>query len=351
MSDDTRPVRAGEAINVEKLAAFLGVSGEIRISQFPSGFSNLTYLVQTGAREMVLRRPPHGTEIRSAHDMSREFRVLSALAPVYPLAPKPIAFCDDPSVIGAPFYLMERLCGVVLRSSVPEGVDLNPETMRRLSRNFIDNLADIHAIDVAAAGLSGFGRPEGYIRRQMEGWQRRYEDACSGKIPPLEAVSSWLSANTPGSSGACLIHNDYKYDNVLLDAHDLTRLRAVFDWEMATVGDPVLDLGTALGYWVDPADTEEWRSLSFGLTTLPGNLTRSELAARYAQRTGIDIAPSILWAYVYALFKIAVIIQQIYNRYLQGHSRDERFAGLGQRVQATVRAAARALDRGTVSSR
>ena len=350
MGEDTRPVRPGEALDVEKLRAYLGLTGDIEVSQFPSGFSNLTYLVKIGARELVLRRPPHGAEIRSAHDMGREYRVLAGLSKVYPLVPKTVALCEDASVLGAPFYVMERLHGIVLRTRVPEGVAATPKIMRRLSENFLDNLAAIHGVDLEAAGLTGLGKPEGYIQRQMDGWQRRYENAASERIDLLEQVSDWLRGNLPAPTGACLIHNDYKYDNVMLDPDDVTRIRAVFDWEMATIGDPLLDLGTTLGYWVEASDPAEWRDLSFGVTTLPGNLTRRELMECYGRQTGRNVEPGILWAYVYALFKIAVIIQQIYRRYLEGHSKDERFAGLGGRVHATAREAARALQRGTVSS-
>jgi aminoglycoside phosphotransferase (APT) family kinase protein len=329
----------------------LGIRGGIVVEQFPAGHSNLTYLLQAGDRELVLRRPPFGAEkIRKGHDMGREFRVLQGLSRVYPKVPKPLLLCEDRSVIGVPFYVMERVRGVLLRREPPppSAVDLSPPRMRALSEAFVDNLVEIHGLDVEAAGLGDLGRPQGYVRRQVEGWAERYRRAQTDEIPEMERVARWLYEHIPQEEGAALIHNDYKYDNLVLDPKDLS-IRAVLDWEMATVGDPLMDLGTSLGYWVEPDDPDELQRIRFCLTTLPGNLTRRELVERYAYRTGRALGPNgALFYYVYGLFKIAGIAQQIYFRYVQGLARDRRFAALIEGVRALARAAERAVQRGTI---
>lgn len=351
--DQPGPVRPGEELPLERLAPYLrerlGLEGEIAVEQFPAGHSNLTYLLRVGDRELVLRRPPFGAEkIQKGHDMGREFRVLQGLARIYPKVPKPRLFCDDPSVIGAPFYVMERVRGLILRRDPPPGLDLSPPRLRALSEAFIDTLAEIHGLDLEAAGLGDLGRPQGYVRRQIEGWAERYRRAQTDPIPEMERVARWLSEHLPPEQGAALLHNDYKYDNLVLDPHDLS-IRAVLDWEMATVGDPLMDLGTALGYWVEPDDPDDLQGIRFCLTTLPGNLTRRELVERYARRTGRALSPEdALFYYVYGLFKIAVIAQQIYFRYVQGFSQDERFSRLIEGVRALARAAERAIQRGTI---
>jgi aminoglycoside phosphotransferase (APT) family kinase protein len=348
--DATRPVRAGEGLDASRLAAYLrgrlpGFESEPEVEQFPAGFSNLTYLLRAGGVEYVLRRPPVGARVRTAHDMAREFRILSGLRPVYAKVPRALLFCEDESVVGAPFYLMERVRGRILRAHAPAGVELSPGVMRRLSEAFVDNLAEVHGVDYEAAGLGGLGRPEGYVRRQVEGWTKRYYDARTDDVPAVESLSAWLIENAPGESGrAALIHNDYKYDNVVLAPRDLTEVVAVLDWEMATVGDPLMDLGTTLGYWVDADDPAEWRRLGFGLTSLPGSLTRREVVARYALRSGREV-PCVVFYYAYGLLKIAVIVQQIYLRYRRGLTRDERFASLGRMVRACGGLALRAVEK------
>jgi aminoglycoside phosphotransferase (APT) family kinase protein len=316
---------------------------------FPGGHSNLTYLVQKGERELVLRRPPFGGEkIETAHDMGREFRILSGLADVYPRAPRPLALCEEPEVLGAPFYLMERRSGVILRGHrPPRGLTLSAEMMQTLSGALIDLLAELHAVDVAAAGLSGEGRPEGYVERQVTGWARRYEKARTDDVPQVEQVATWLAENRPAEVGAALVHGDFKYDNLVLDPRDLSRVVAILDWEMATVGDPLMDLGTSLGYWIDPDDPPEHRMLPLGPTLLPGNLTRPQLVERYAARSGRDLS-NILFYYVFGLFKIVVIAQQIYRRFKDGLTRDPRFASMIMGVQIIGRTAATALDRGRI---
>lgn len=346
--DPSKPIRTGEELDVEKLQGYMQdvldlPNHNLQIEQFPGGYSNLTYLIKTADKEYVLRRPPFGRKIKSAHDMGREYRILSKLIEVYPLVPRPVAYCEDEDILGAPFYLMERIQGVILRAKPPKGTQLTPELMQRLSENFIDNLADIHNIDFEAAGLGDLGKPEGYIQRQVTGWTKRYRDAQTDALPQIDAAADWLAAHMPAERGAAIIHNDYKYDNLLLDPNDLSKIIGVLDWEMATLGDPLMDLGTTLSYWVNPDDPPDLQANAFGLTTLPGNLTRSQLAARYAEKTEQDI-PDLLFYYVYALFKLAVIAQQIYARYKAGDSQDERFARFIGLVKLMGSVSTRALE-------
>lgn len=351
--DASRPPRSGEELDAGPLRDWLaahvpdlaGCNEPPVIEQFPGGHSNLTYLVRCGERELVLRRPPFGSKVKTAHDMGREHRILSRLWTVYPKAPRALAACDDLSVIGAPFYVMERVRGVILRhQKLPPGMELPPETMRRLSEAAVDGLAELHAVDFAAAGLGDLGRPQGYVERQVNGWHERWRNSRTDDIPDVDRAFSWLAEHLPPESGAALIHNDYKYDNLVL-APDLSRIVAVLDWEMTTVGDPLMDLGTSLGYWIDPDDDPGLRMLPAGPTTLPGNLTRAEVAERYAERSGRDVS-GILFHYVYGLLKISVIAQQIYYRYKQGLTHDERFAGLIDAVRLFGRQAAGAIERG-----
>ncbi|HEX9941246.1 MAG TPA: phosphotransferase family protein [Thermoanaerobaculia bacterium] len=348
--DSTRPVRAGEEIDAAALALWLkprlpGVEGPVEIEQFPGGHSNLTYLLHFGDRELVLRRPPFGSRVKTAHDMGREYRVLSRLYAAYPRAPRALLHCDDLSVIGAPFYVMERVRGIVLRhQKPPAGLDLPPERMRAISEAAVDGLADLHAVDWEAAGLGDLGRPEGYVARQVDGWTARWQGSRTDDVPDLDRAAAWLAANLPPESGAALIHNDYKYDNLVLHPQEPARIVAVLDWEMATVGDPLMDLGTSLGYWMDPDDAPELRLLPAGPTTLPGNLSRAEVAERYAARSGRDVS-NLVFYYVYGLFKIAVIAQQIYFRYQQGLTRDERFAAMIGAVRILGRTTAQAITR------
>jgi len=351
--DEADEIRAGELLDLERLrpfleAAFPGASGPVSALQFRKGHSNLTYLVRLGDREAVLRRAPFGTKVKSAHDMRREFDILTALQDVYAPAPRPIAFCEDESVIGARFYLMERVHGVVVRGDgSSSGLSLSPDLLRATSTALVDNLADLHAVPVSASPLASLGRPEGYVGRQVKGWTERCFAARTEAIPGVEAAAAWLGANLPGETGAALVHNDYKYDNVVLDPADPTRIVAVLDWEMATVGDPLMDLGTTLGYWVDGDDPAELRARPNGPTHLPGSLSRLEVLERYEARSGREV-PSPLFYYVFALLKIAGIVQQIYRRFVDGHTRDERFGALIDWVRTVGAQAGRALDRGRI---
>lgn len=354
MIDTTRAVRPGEELDAHKLAAFLsehvtalsGAKGEeLTIEQFPGGHSNLTYLVEARGHEWVLRRPPFGNKVKTAHDMSREVRVTTKLAPLYPPAPRVVAFTEDESILGAPFYVMERIRGVILRRRLPEGLVIDAPLARRLSSSIIDGLADLHAIDLRAAGLEDFGKPDGYVERQVTGWTERYAKAQTDEVPDVLAIAQWLAARIPSSPAPTVLHNDWKYDNLVLASDDLSRIIGVLDWEMATIGDPLMDLGTALSYWVDPTDDDMMKQLAFGPTLLPGSLTRPELAARYAERTGRDVS-NVLFYYCFALFKTAVVAQQIYARYKKGLTKDERFAMMIVGVQVLSRVAREAAERG-----
>ena len=350
-TDQPKAVRQGEALELTTLEPYLrehlNLTGELRVKQFPSGFSNLTYLLELGGASLVLRRPPFGANIKSAHDMGREYRVLSHLHPVYSKAPKPLLYCEDVEVIGAPFYVMERVEGVILRGTMPEERAPEPDLMRGVAASLVNALAELHAVDLDAAGLRDFGRPEGYVARQVHGWAERYKAAQTDHVPTLEAAAGWLAGNMPPESGAALIHNDFKYDNVVLAPHDPTRITAVLDWEMATVGDPLMDLGTSLGYWTQTDDPPAMQRLGLSPTALPGNPTRAEVVEQYEQASGREVLEPVFY-YVYGLFKVAVIVQQIYARYKKGLTKDERFAGLIHAVRACGEMAERAVDRGSV---
>jgi aminoglycoside phosphotransferase (APT) family kinase protein len=342
-TDHPRAVRQGEELDLARLEPFLRshfpeISGPLRVEQFPSGHSNLTYLLRAGERELVLRRPPFGSKVKSAHDMGREYRVLSKLHPAYPPAPKVLLYCENEAVIGAPFYIMEPIHGVILRRDPPAGMTFAAETAQRLSESFIDNLALLHSLDYGAVGLGELGKPQGYLERQVRGWTERYHGSKTHELPEVERLSAWMSQRMPPASGAALIHNDYKYDNVVLDPADITKIAGVLDWEMCTVGDPLSDLGTTLAYWVDPQDSEELQKIRWCPSNYPGSLSRAKLAERYARATGRDVSELVFYL-VFARFKIAVIVQQIYYRYRQGLTKDARFAAMADVVRILMRAA------------
>ncbi len=349
--DTTKPIRAGEELKAESLEAYLlehlpGARGPLTVEQFPGGSSNLTYLIRLGELELVLRRPPFGNRVKSAHDMGREYRVLSKLHTVYGPAPRPVIYCEDESVIGAPFYCMERRRGVILRRSLPAGFTLDPPTVARLNRAFIDNLVALHKIDYEAAGLADLGKPAGYVRRQVEGWNKRYLAAKTDEVREMELLMGWFPERMPPEAAASLVHNDYKFDNIMLDPHDLTKIVAVLDWEMCTLGDPMMDFGTVLAYWVEARDAGPLQVHAFGPTRLPGSMTRRELTDYYAERSGFDTSNALFY-YAFGLFKVAVIVQQIYYRYVQGFTKDERFAQLNRQVAALSEEAYRAVREGT----
>jgi len=340
--DQTSAVRPGEELDPAKLEPFLrnhfpAEAGPLVVRQFPSGHSNLTYSVLLGAKEFVLRRPPFGSKVKTAHDMGREFRVLSKLHSAYPPAPNVLLYCDDDSILGAPFYIMEPIRGIILRRNLPTGLEFSAETARRLSESFLDNLALLHSLDYAAIGLADLGKPQGYLDRQVRGWTERYYGSKTHDYPEIEKISAWMAEHIPSTGEAALIHNDYKYDNLVLDPNDLAKIVGVLDWEMSTIGDPLSDLGTALAYWVDAQDPEDLQKIRWGPTTVPGSMTRAQLLKRYAQATGRDVSRMDFYL-TFARFKIAVIIQQIYYRYHLGLTKDERFASMPGIVALLLRA-------------
>jgi aminoglycoside phosphotransferase (APT) family kinase protein len=346
----TAPIRAGEELPIDRMAEWLTehlpeAGATLSIEQFPAGHSNLTYLLRWGTTELVLRRPPFGNQVKSAHDVGRECRVLSQLSQVFAAAPHPYAYCDDEAVIGAPFYVMERRRGLVLRERCPTEWTIDRELARRISTTLIDTLATLHALDYRAAGLGDLGKPEGYVKRQVTGCINRYTQASTRELPEMDRAGRWLTENLPGESGAAVIHNDFKFDNVMFDPDDPARIVAVLDWEMVTIGDPLMDLGTTLGFWIEAGDAESLRRSAFGPTALPGSLTRRELVERYQQQTGREVTNPLFY-YCYGLYKIAMLLQQIFARYARGHTRDARFARLEQVVVDIARQADRALESG-----
>jgi aminoglycoside phosphotransferase (APT) family kinase protein len=350
--DTPTSIRPGEELDVGKLESFLrhhfpGQAESFSVKQFPSGHSNLTYSVQLGDRHMVLRRPPFGSKVKSAHDMGREFRVLSKLQAVYPPAPEVRVYCDDDSVLGAPFYVMEPISGIILRRDPPPGLVFTPETARRVCESFVDNLVRLHKIDYATIGLGDFGKPLGYLERQVHGWIERYHGSKTHEFPEVEQLSRWMQHNLPSSRDATLIHNDYKFDNVVLDQGDLTKIIGVLDWEMCTIGDPLSDLGTALAYWVEAGDPDEFQKLRWGPTNYPGSITRSELVQRYAQTSGQEVANMVFYL-VFARFKLAVIVQQIYYRYHVGLTKDHRFAAMSEGVKILLQASWHSAQSGSI---
>ncbi|MBK9216839.1 MAG: phosphotransferase family protein [Chloracidobacterium sp.] len=365
---ETVPVRHGEEIDAAQLGEYLrgtfdDAGGEFEVEQFPGGSSNLTYLVRQGRAEYVLRRPPFGNTVKTAHDMRREFDVLSKLSAVYSPAPKPSLFCDDTSVIGSEFYLMERRRGLIIRGKLPgtqrvssshvskgstsEAATLETSESLRLAvcHSFIQNLCDLHTLDYKACGLESLGRIDGYNRRQVEGWTKRYETAKTHEHAELEQTITWLNANIPPESRASLVHNDYKFDNVMLDPDDLTRITAVLDWEMVTIGDPLMDLGTTLGYWMSRDAPDELLNMPFNPRVLMENITRQQLVDMYSECLGRAV-PDMLYYYVFGTFKIACIAQQIYARYVKGFTSDARFANFDKFVAALGRIAANSIETG-----
>lgn len=336
--NDTRPVRASEQLDWETLAEYLrrelDLSGPMTVSQFPGGHSNLTYDLAFGDFELVLRRPPFGPVPPRAHDMARECRVLSAVHPHFALAPKPYLLCEDTSIIGSVFYVMERRRGIVIRNEEPSFFD--EDLRRRVSGSMIDTLAGLHAIDVAAQGLDSLGKPAGFVARQINGWTERWHGAKTGDVPHMEALAGWLAERVPADPPrATLVHGDFKLDNVMLSHEDPAHLVGVFDWEMSAIGDPLVDLGILLCYWVHAVSENDAIP---SVTTRPGWFRREEIIARYASRSGADVDDIAVYE-VFAVFKLAVVIQQIYARYVRGQTDDPRFAPLGERVAWLARIA------------
>ncbi len=338
---ETIQVREGEGFDHETVETYLRDNieglpeGDLEVWQFPSGASNLTYLLRIGDWEGVLRRPPFGPVPPKAHDMDRESGLLMRLHEAYPPAPKPYFYCGDESVIGAEFYVMERREGTVVDDSFPEGVEPTEELCRKMSEMVCDTLVELHAVDYEGAGLGDLGKPEGFLQRQTEGWIGRYEKAKTEDVEDAEPPTEWLAANVPDSPPATIIHNDFKLNNLVLAPDDFTEVRAVLDWEMATLGDPLFDLAVSLSYWIQADDPEELQDILPTVTSMPGFMTRKEFMDRYAEKSGRDLS-QMHWHMVFGYFKLAVILQQIYTRYKKGQTQDERFADFGKKVRNLI---------------
>jgi aminoglycoside phosphotransferase (APT) family kinase protein len=328
--DEPVEVRQGEELDLVKVGEFLkdsipGLKGALTVKQFPSGFSNLTYLVKAENREMILRRPPFGKKPKSGHDMSREYRILKALKPVFKYCPEPLVYTEDPAVMGCPFYVMERINGLIIRKNLPEGMTLDPKSARTLSENLVKVLCELHSIDYQKAGLGDFGKPEGYVRRQVEGWIGRYRDARTPDAPDYEDIMAWLTAKMPADTDRpCIIHNDYKFDNVVLNPRNPLEIIGVLDWEMATLGDPMMDLGNSIAYWIEKDDPPNIQMVRMMATNIEGMLTRNEQVVLYGQIMGRSISDFDFY-FCFGLFRLAVIAQQIYYRFYHGQTKDERF--------------------------
>lgn len=342
--DKASEFREGEALDENKVAAFLkknipDLEEPISIVQFTKGHSNLTYLVTAGDKKMVLRRPPHGTKARSAHDMGREFKILSALKDVYPYCPKPVLYTEDESIIGSPFYLMECITGVIIRNTFPEELNLSEADVAELFKNTLKAQVDLHAVDYKAAGLENFGKPAGYVRRQVEGWSKRYVASMTPESPGAEDVMQWLKENMPEDSGrAAIVHNDFKFDNVILDPDNPFKVIGVLDWEMATLGDPLMDFGASMGYWVqegDPQELHKWRDVP---SNAPGALTREQMVDLYEQMSGYKVE-NFSFYHCFGVFRLAVIVQQIYYRFFHGQTQDARFEDWDLRTKYLIKLA------------
>lgn len=336
--DETISVREGESFDVNAVHDYLSQhiqdfpkNSMIKVKQFPTGKSNLTYLLTCGNWEGVLRRPPLGPLPPKAHDMKRESDFLTRLQPAFTLAPKPYVFCDDESVIGAPFYVMERKQGVVINESLPDGVENTVERGRELSELAVDTLVDLHNVDYEAVGLGSFGRPEGFMERQVHGWINRYERSKTDDIPSYEPLAAWLKQHIPHSTDVTVVHNDFKFNNMLF-SDDLKQVKALLDWEMSTIGDPMFDLGNALSYWMKSDDPDILTNSFKTVTTMPGFVSRNEFIQLYAERSGRDCS-SIHFYQVFAYFKLAVIVQQIYYRWKKGQTQDNRFEHYHKRTK------------------
>jgi aminoglycoside phosphotransferase (APT) family kinase protein len=332
--DHAREVREEDAFDVARVDAYLkqhvgDLQGMPLVQQFPGGASNLTYLLGYANRELVLRRPPRGAKPGAAHDMLREARVMRALKPSYPYVPAVLACCDDPAVLGQDFYVMERFYGTILRRDLPAELHLDRGDVRRLCLGFVDRLVELHQVDASQPPLRELGKGEGYIARQVAGWSERWRQAGTEGSDPCEDVLAWLEVHQPAhDNAACVIHNDYRFDNVVLAPDDPLRIVGVLDWEMATIGDPLMDLGSSLAYWVQADDDKTFQSFRRQPTHEPGMLTRAEVVAYYGERSGLDVARFGFYE-VFGLFRLMVIIQQIFRRYALGQTTNPQFAGFG----------------------
>ncbi|MFC2948041.1 phosphotransferase family protein [Virgibacillus sediminis] len=343
-SSEMSEVRTGEDFDREAVKSYIEATYRklpdlpLEVKQFSTGVSNLTYFLRCGEWEAVMRRPPNGPLPPKAHDMKRESGFLQRLHPFFPYGPEPYVMCEDVEIIGVPFYVMERKKGIVLDEEFPPDMEVTTERLQKLSYAVVDRLADLHTIDYEQAGLSSFGYPKGFINRQVQGWIKRYEKVKTDDIPYVDNVSMWLSDHVPEEIGSGVIHNDYKLNNMLL-SQDLTEINAILDWEMATIGDPLFDLGGALVYWVQKDDPDSIKdSLPSITASRDGFISREEFIQRYAEKTKKDIR-NITFYVALNYFKLGVALQQIYHRWKIGKTEDERFAEFHQRARHLIQQA------------
>lgn len=332
--------RADEGLASDRLEPYLRerlpeTDGPFALRQFKGGHANLTYQVRFGDTEYVLRRPPLGPIAPGSHDMGREYRVLSKLYEHFPLAPRSFVFCDDESIIGAPFQVMDRRHGIIIRDRMPEIEADGPDLRRRISDMMVDVLAELHGIDREAAGLGQLGHPEGFVERQLAGWSKRWQAAAHEDNPAMDRLIAWLEKRRPETRHVSILHNDYKLDNMIVDGTDPALPVAVLDWDMCTSGDALTDLGYLLNQWVEPEDDPAWIEWTAMPTWQPGFTRRGDVIEHYSQRTGFDV-DNVEWYYAFSVMKFAVIIQQIYIRYRRGQTKDERFAHYDERAASFV---------------
>ncbi|MBW3114494.1 phosphotransferase family protein [Bacillus sp. MCCB 382] len=339
---ETVSVRKGEEFNESKLKDFLEEhfpdlhKEELNIKQFSAGHSNLTYLLTMGKWEGVLRRPPLGPVAPKAHDMKREFRILSEVHPLFDVTPKPYVFSEDEGIVGSPFFIMERKRGEVFDTSFPPHLDVTPELCKKISEEMVTKLVELHSIDHTKTSLHEISKPEHFMERQVHGWINRYERAKTSEIREVGHLTQWLIENVPENAESTIIHYDYKLNNSMF-SDDLTSMVGLFDWEMATVGDPLADLGVAMGYWIQQDDPA---LLKYGLgkppvTIMDGFYSRRQFIEKYAEKSGRDVN-HIHFYLSFAYFKLAVIVQQIYYRFKMGQTSDDRFSGFDRFAESLI---------------
>ena len=349
MIDQAKAIRPGEELPIPVLKEYIqklfpDSKGAFKVQQYPAGHSNLTYLISFGNQSWVLRRPPYGSKVKSAHDMSREFRMINAIKDAFPYCPQVHHLCEDSELIGAPFYLMAPISGIIFRKDIPKELNFNPEKMRKCCEQLIEVHAKLHSIPLSDPKVQSLGKPKGYGQRQVEGWCKRINQAATPDAPDWTYIANWLKDKLPQNhERASVIHNDYKFDNVVWDQNDPSKVLGILDWEMATLGDPLMDLGNSLAYWVEASDPPALQQLRMLPTTTPGALSRKELVAFYREKTDLPW-DDFNYFYVFGLFRLAGIVQQIYYRFYQGLTKDKRFAGFIHLVRALEKTTALAIE-------
>ncbi|KZS42990.1 aminoglycoside phosphotransferase [Aquimarina aggregata] len=329
VKDLEKEQRSGEELDLQKLLPWIKkniptINDQPTVTQFSGGASNWTYRLKFEQDDIILRRAPLGKKAAGAHDMPREFHLQKKLKPHYQYVPEMLAVCEDESVLGSTFYLMERLEGIILRKNLPKEVNWDEATVQKICYSFWDKMIELHQVDYKKEGLEGLGKGEGYIERQILGWNKRYANAKTWNVPSGKKVMKWLEENMPKEEKLCVIHNDFRLDNVVLDPSDPSNVLGVLDWELAAIGDPLMDLGNSLAYWIEDNDTSFAKSMRRQPSNIPGMLTREEIITYYCQKTGREVDDFRFYR-VYGLFRLAGIVQQIYYRYSKGYTKNKAF--------------------------